>query len=166
MWWTNQQNNWDDRVIPADVRPSLPWDQLPVCEVWTKQGLRLDAGSNEPIILLENIIIHIWCILFGKFSSRWSTSLVSTGDFSSSRPLENLSLPESLPRWELLKLTKHITKPNIPEYSLPRLKLEHSKLILNIPVVLVERQRQVVHAQLRPWLCSVECHGQHHYYQT
>ena len=64
------------------------------------------------------------------------------------------------------KLTKHITKPNIPEYSLPRLKLEHSKLILNIPVVLVERQRQVVHAQLRPWLCSVECHGQHHYYQT
>ena len=124
MWWTNQQNNWDDRVIPADVRPSLPWDQLPVCEVWTKQGLRLDAGSNEHIILVKNIIIHIWCIFFfGKFSSRWSTSLVSTGDFSSSRPLENLSLPESLPRWELLKLTKHITKPHIPEYSLPRRKL-------------------------------------------
>ena len=64
MWWTNQQNNWDDRVIPADVRPSLPWDQLPVCEVWTKQGLRLDAGSNEHIILVKNIIIHIWCIFF------------------------------------------------------------------------------------------------------
>ena len=45
------------------------------------------------------------------------------------------------------KLRRHITK-------------------LNIPVVLVERQRQVVHAQLRPWLCSVECHGQHHFYQT
>ena len=30
-------------------------------------------------------------------------------------------------------------------------------------MVLVERQRQVVHAQLRPWLCTVECYGQHQY---
>ena len=33
-------------MIFADVRSGLSRDQLPVCQVWTQQGLLLDAGSK------------------------------------------------------------------------------------------------------------------------